>query len=179
MPGSAKQGKQESLQWIINAGPQNISTVLDVGPGGGTYAKLLKINNLTLSHAKWIAVEAFKPYIAQFELAKKYDTIYQEDIRNFDWSKTPNVDLAIFGDILEHMEKTEAQDVINTALDNSKYVLISIPIVKMPQGEVHGNKYEIHVKDDWSHQEVLDSFPHIQKSKALTHLGIYWLSKYD
>jgi hypothetical protein len=69
----------------------------------------------------------------------------------------------IAGDVLEHMTKEEALTVISNLLPRCKYFIISIPIIKWPQDAVNGNPFEIHVKDDWSDKEALESFPSIYK----------------
>jgi hypothetical protein len=105
-----------------------------------------------------------------------YDRIINEDARKLDWSTLPKVDLVIFGDVLEHMTKEESQMLVSQALTISKYVVISIPIVHSPQGAYGGNPFEIHVKDNWTHQEVLESFPYIIVSNGSKKIGVYWLS---
>ena len=175
MPFSSKQGKKQTVEWIQEAG--DIKTIFDVGAGAGTYPKLLKETHKILTDANWIGIEAWTDYIKEYDLESKYNTLYNEDIRTFNWSKVPNIDLTIFGDILEHMTKEEAQSLVNTALDHSKYISISIPVKHMPQGASYGNPFEIHVKDNWTHDEVLESFPYIKKSHKLKSIGVYWLSK--
>jgi hypothetical protein len=57
-------------------------------------------------------------------------------------------------------------------------VVISIPIHHCPQGAWGGNPYEIHVKDDWTHQEVMESFPGIKQFlKKTKTIGVYWIEK--
>jgi hypothetical protein len=45
----------------------------------------------------------------------------------------------------------------------------------MPQDAVGGNPFEIHVKDNWTHQEVLVSFPNIIKFGTTKKIGVYWI----
>ena len=175
MPFSHRQGKKESVAWILSAG--NINSVLDIGVGSGTYSTLLRKSRPILANAKWYGIEAWSNYISEYDLNKKYDVLFNEDARRFDWSKLPNIDLTIFGDVLEHMTKLEAQELVNVALNYSKYVLISIPIQHAPQGASYGNPFEIHVKDNWSHEEMLESFPYIKNSLKCKSIGIYWLNK--
>ena len=175
MPFSNWRGKDASVSWIQQK--TDINTVVDIGAGSGTYPILLKETNQVLNNAKWIGIEAWEPYIEEFDLNNKYDVLYNEDARFLDWGKFGNVDLTICGDVLEHMTKEEAQGLINEALKHSKYVLISIPIKHMPQGAEHGNPFEIHVKDNWTHEEELESFPNIKQSKPVKKIGVYWLER--
>jgi SAM-dependent methyltransferase len=175
MGTSSKQGKSETANWVDN-NKDSIDSILDIGAGSGTYYKLLS----PLKLFKWSAVEAWKSYIEEFKLEKKYDTVYNEDIRNFKWPE--HYDLVIAGDILEHISKQEAEEVVTKILDHTKTLIISIPITHMPQEAINDNPYEYHVKDDWSHQEVLDTWGNLIKeywvpSGKKIQVGVYWLSK--
>jgi len=78
------------------------------------------------------------------------------------------------------MTKDEAISLVDNILNNAKVLIISIPIVHMPQDAYEGNPFEIHVKDNWSHEEILATWPskikrsYIKSRKAI--LGVYWLS---
>lgn len=172
MPTSSPSGKKQIRQWISK---QKINKVLDVGCGEGTYPKLLKEQYDILNNAEWWGVEAWTNYINEYNLNSLYNVIINDDARKINWSALPKFDLVIFGDILEHMTKEESQELVANALRKSKFVVISIPIVYSPQGAYGGNPFEIHVKDNWSHQEVLDTFPNIVESQSTKKIGVYWL----
>lgn len=160
----------ETKPWILEKiRKYKPRTILDVGAGSGTYADLLKNNGY--HRAKIDAVEIWEPYIKEFDLHSKYQNVYQEDIRTFD---EYDHDLIIFGDILEHMTIEEAVDVWRTASKNCSYAVISIPIVDYHQHAINGNPYERHIKEDWSHEEVLEVFPHIIDSWQGRITGAYW-----
>ena len=162
--------RPETKPWILNRiRKYKPRTILDVGAGSGTYADLLKKNGYT--RASIDAVEVWEPYIKEFNLDSKYRRVYQTDIRDFD---RYNHDLVIFGDILEHMSTEDALKVWDTASKYCAYAVISIPIIHYHQGEINNNPYEIHVKDDWSHEEVLQTFPHIVDSWRGGITGAYW-----
>lgn len=159
----------ESRPWavkkILSVKPDFI---LDVGAGSGTYADALT----NAGYSNTIdAVEAWQPYIDKFYLKKKYRKIFNQDIRIF---KYFDYDVVIFGDILEHMSKEEALEVWDRVSKQADYALISIPIIHYHQGAIDGNPYEVHVKDDWTHEEVLDSFSHITSSWTGDVVGAYW-----
>jgi predicted TPR repeat methyltransferase len=175
MGTSSKQGKPETVKWVDD-NKDTINSILDIGAGSGTYYKLLS----PLKAFKWSAVEAWKNYIEEFELEKMYDTVYNEDIRNFKWKE--EYDLVIAGDILEHMSKQDAEDIVKKILKHTKTLIISIPITHMPQEAINNNPYEVHVKDNWSHQEVLDTWKGKIKECWIptgkkVQVGVYWLSK--
>lgn len=170
MGNSSYEGKEWTQAFVQFCG-QNVKNVLDIGPGQGTYYHIL---NRQLKDAIWHGVEIFKPYIEKFNLEDHYDEIYNEDIRSF--SPKQDYDLIIAGDVLEHMTKEEAVEVVNKLLDYTKYFLISIPIVKWPQDEINDNPNEVHVKDDWSHNEILETFDAILTGFAGQQIGVYVLT---
>jgi hypothetical protein len=175
MPSSSKEGKSVIAEWLSEFSSE-ISTVVDLGVGNGTYYRLFNRKNSVLSHAKWIGVEAWEPYIELYDLKSTYDHIEQQDIRLVDYQKFGPIDLVFAGDVLEHMTKDEAVSLIEKLSMNSKRVIISIPIVHYPQDEVDGNPFECHIKDDWSHQEMLDTFPQIVKFWKGKVIGVYLLN---
>jgi SAM-dependent methyltransferase len=175
MPKSSKEGKDIIRNWLLDFN-DTVSKVVDLGPGRGTYHKYYARKARILTHAYWIGIEVWKPYLEEFGLNDIYDEVYVEDVRFFDFSKIGDVDLVFAGDILEHMTKEESVQVVLKVLKYSKKLIISIPIIYHPQHS-DVNPYEIHVKDDWSHEEVLDTFPHIKKHHKGEAIGVYLLEK--
>lgn len=159
----------ESRPWAINkilsVDPKFI---LDIGAGSGTYADALKDARYdgTID-----AIEIWQPYIDKFNLHKKYRNVYNQDIRLWD---ELDYDVVIFGDILEHMTKQQALKVWEKVSAQADYALIAIPIIHYHQGELEGNPFEKHVKDDWSHEEVLSSFSNIVDCWQGEVVGAYW-----
>jgi 2-polyprenyl-3-methyl-5-hydroxy-6-metoxy-1,4-benzoquinol methylase len=180
MGKSLSTGKQQTLEWFIK-NESKINRILDIGPGSGTYINLIKINNNVCSNAEWVGVEAWPEYIDRFQLNEKYDNVISEDIRNIDWNKLGNFSVAIAGDILEHMSKEDAIVLVEKILTHCSHLIISIPIIHMPQDAINGNPFEIHVKDDWSHDEVMNTWkPYIKdhyRKSGKSKVGVYWLEK--
>lgn len=171
MGNSSYQGKEWTMAFVQIAHREKaISKVLDIGPGQGTYYHILSPG---LPGSVWHGVEIFQPYIDQFNLTNFYNEVYNQDIRNF--NPEDNYDLVIAGDVLEHMEKEEAQSVVNKLLKQCRWLIISIPIIKWEQGVVNDNTHEIHVKDDWSHEEVVSSFGNIVYAFRGSQIGVYAL----
>ncbi len=198
MPHSKKAGKPIIVDWVNQLKSQNKlvhNTTLDIGPGEGPYLNWLKhkyqgggdkfqtlkqnwIQNAgPLANSKWTGVEIWTPYIEKYDLKNRYDVIINEDIRKIDYSNIGPFDVAIAGDVLEHMSKEDAVNVVDSVLKISNYLFISIPIIHYPQAEAHGNPYEAHVKDDWSHSEMMDTFPQIIEHHAGRRVGVYMLTK--
>lgn len=168
MPTSDKQGKFIAKALIKEADP---STIWDMGAGDGTYRNLMWDEPID---SVWIAVEIWKPYIDEFQLKRDYDAVYDLDIRETDFflAADSNRDLAIFGDVLEHMTEDEARKVILDAKKAFRWILVSIPIVHAPQGEVNGNPYEAHVKH-WGFDEMHAAMGYCMAFKGHT-IGLYW-----
>ena len=176
MPKSSKEGKDIIRNWLLEFN-DTVSKVIDLGPGRGTYHKYYARKAHILNHAYWIGIEVWEPYLKEFGLKDIYNEMYVEDVRFFNFSKIGNVDLVFAGDVLEHMTKEEAIQVVSEVLKYSKKLIISIPIIYHPQDAYEGNPFEIHIKDDWSHEEVLNTFPHIKKHHKGEAIGVYLLEK--
>lgn len=174
MPRSSNEGKEQIKDWVTTISPVH-QRILDVAVGQGTYHTLFKdLKNLDNCH--WTGIEIWPRWVKKFALAEKYDSFFQEDIREFNYTQLERVDITFAGDVLEHMTKDEAINVVNKILEVSDNLIISIPIVYMPQEDDGGSPYEVHVKPDWSHSEVLETFPHIKHSWTGKEIGVYWLS---
>ncbi len=170
MPTSHNHNIEYVTRLIRHHSPE---TILDVGAGAGKYGHLLRAIYLD---PKVDAVEVWEPYIKKYKLKSLYNKIYQIDIREF---SNFNYDLIILGDVLEHMSKEDAVKVMNLIKLQAKMAIISIPICHCPQGHVHGNPYEEHVKDDWTHDEVYETFSNIFDSMQFEETATYFLDYRD
>jgi len=139
-------------------------TVLDVGCGYGRWGYLVR-EIMDIVHTRYAketwqtiidAVEIYAPYITPAH-NYIYTKIYTEDIRTFN----PNMvyDLIILGDIIEHLDKPEAQTVIDKLRPLCKNLIITTPNGYIPQGEVLNNPHEIHKcgfsQDEFIKQDAL------------------------
>lgn len=176
MGGSVRNGKETIVNWVKTL--ENVNTIVDVGAGSGTYYNLFVEEFGMLKNARWIGLEVWKPAIEKWGIDKVYSSVINEDARTFDWTKVSNIDLVIMGDVLEHMKKEEAMALVDKVLDHSRYGIISIPVKHWPQGAINDNPYEVHVKDDWSHREVMETFSnYIIKEEKAGKIGVYLLEK--
>jgi len=179
MGTSLASGKEQILSWF-QQNEKDIKCVIDIGAGSGTYVKLIKENAGCCVDAEWIGIEAWLPYIQEFNLSNRYNRILNTDVRTLDWNTlTPSVVIA--GDILEHMTKIDAITLVNQVLASTNTMIISIPIRHMPQDAINGNPFEVHVKDDWSHEEVMDTWAHYithyYRKSVKSKIGVYWLER--
>jgi hypothetical protein len=129
-----------------------VQHVIDVGAGAGGWLEFLKQHTPA---ARWTAVEIWRPYINQFHLASRYDTVVAADARTIEF---PPADLMIFGDVLEHMYPDEATACWERALLASRWVVASLPIyIRYEQGELEGNVHETHLHH-WDHDSFMEAF---------------------
>lgn len=110
------------------------ATILDVGAGAGTWQTWWR-------RGEWTAVEIWEPYIERFGLADRYARVLLGDARALDLGGP--YDLAICGDVLEHVEcPLSLFQRIRTV---ARQLLVQVPVGVWPQGPEEGNPYEAHV----------------------------------
>lgn len=167
MPLSSAEGKTWTRDRIHALAADGPLSVLDIGPGVGTYAKLLAGPEI----ARLTGVEIWEPYVDTYRLRDYYDEIILGDAREVE---LPPVDVVILGDVAEHMSADDALRLWQRAVDAARLaVYLSIPIVHYPQGELEGNPHEHHVVEDWKHESVLEAFPGIGEWWLGSEVGVY------
>lgn len=173
MPGSSPKGKLAILD--LKSELPHVKKILDVGPGWGTYSKLLRKEN-----EEWDAVEIFEPYIRKFQLHKYYNNVYNTDIKDF--KPTKGYDLVILGDILEHITFNEGVEVLRNIFSFTKYCLLSLPLDDETGADLensHDYWHNIHEKhlSVWSNAQFLnvthDLHAEIIGLKKYEELGVY------
>lgn len=129
------------------------STILDVGPGIGTYYDLLKDK-----FQKIDCVEIFKKNIEIFNLNDKYRKVYNQNIKDY---KYEYYDLIIMGDIIEHLNIKDATQVLKYALNKCKEIIVAVPY-EYSQGIEEGNIYEVHIQDDLTEEIMKKRYPYLK-----------------
>lgn len=133
------EGKDFIKDFLLD---KNIKRILDVGPGSGNYFDLLSPH----IDCEWVGVEIYPLYLDMFNLRGKYSTLIFTDIYDLDWESLDRFDAIIFGDVIEHMGYSRAQEVLAKAIDYGTWLVLSLPIVEFPQGASYGNEHEAHVE---------------------------------
>lgn len=170
MPYSTPTGKDEIKKllqsWIVSPRMR----VIDLGCGAGAYGKLLAETQCHI-----IGIDAVD-YRARFRLRRYYEKVLIHDIRDGDFLKTlGHFDVAIAGDVLEHMATEEAQSVLATMQELADRVLVALPY----EYEQHtGDKWEDHVQDDLTPGIVSKRYPsltpiHIYGTDGVPEYGYY------
>lgn len=186
MPTSDAEGKDWSLERFLRHLPR---TVCDIGPGEGTYARLFRPHDPDGPGVWWTGIEAHKPYVAKYKLKSTktrcmYDQIHVEDVRGSE-GHLFHRDLVICGDVLEHMPREDAVDLLRRIVegpadaDGAGHILISLPIVESVQGEVDGNPHEAHVHqwDAADMDRVLAGLGGGVEAMRGGTLGVWWWSR--
>ena len=153
MPVSIQVQITHCLNKIIELQPRS---VLDVGCGFGKWGYLCReyldvFPGRPFKH-QWTtridAIEFFEPYIMEHQRFL-YSNIMIGDVR--DLCKTiDNYDLIIAGDVIEHMFKDEAEEVVETLYARAnKLLMVNIPIGEgWLHPEQYGNPAELH-RSEW------------------------------
>lgn len=162
MPYSSDEGKEWMLRRLVELAP---GVVLDVGAGWGTYARLVRPY---LPDAVLMAVEVHEPYVERFGLQELYDLVLVADVRTL---PLPLCDVAILGDVLEHLPRSDAVAVWEKVRRTAATTLLSLPIVKYPQGTSEGNPHEAHLHT-WDHEQVM-ALGGITSYRLGKQIGVY------
>jgi len=157
MPYSIRDGKEEIVNWFKHQ--HDIKTIVDVGPGAGIYPRVLG------DTYEWIGIEIWAPYVTLFNLHEIYKDIIIADVRHV---ILPKGDCVILGDVLEHMPKSDAKEVLRRCEEKYPHIIISTPINGMIQSGAE-NPFEAHV-GLWTFDELsefLVDFPIKARSDIL------------
>ena len=167
MPLSSREGKTWIRDRVHALGAAEPVSILDIGPGVGTYAKLLAGPEISTV----AGIEIHEPYVTTYRLNDFYDELIIGDARTVPF---PRADVVVLGDVAEHMSEADALRLWDKAAEAAgKAVYLSIPIVHYPQHAIEGNPHEIHVVDDWNHERVLAAFEGIGQWWTGTEVGVY------
>jgi len=112
-------------------------TVLDVGAGYGKYGLLAR------EFGEASRVDAIDANPPRFPV---YDQVYLGDLREIDTllpADAPHYDLALFIDVIEHLEKADARAFLAKLTGRAKRVLVTTPWGFRPQ-EIPGMPWETH-----------------------------------
>lgn len=160
-----------------------VNEILDIATGAGTYSNRYRILFQT---SNWTGIEVWEEFVEKFDLKNKYDQLIVHDARTFDYATLPKIDLAFAGNVLEHMTKQEAIGLVNSVLNNTRCLIVSVPVVNLLQDELEDNPYrsiesrrqhQINVRPDWEEKEFLKTFGDLVIAAHVDgNIGVYVLS---
>ena len=132
-----------NLTLVKKINPQKI---LDVGIGFGRWGilfrEILEIWDEDNYSGKWKrqidGVEIFEGYLKEYHKLF-YTNIFRMDIREFIKINEEKYDLINCGDIIEHFEKKEGENLIKSFLERTTYLLINLPLGKYWEQDIKNN----------------------------------------
>lgn len=169
MPGSYRYFDPQALSWL-NDHFSPSSILLDVGPGQGKWGRYMQ-GSCTMD-----AVEPFYPYIYQFKLREVYRRVFNTTIQQFVLQENPcegqHYDLAIFGDIIEHLSVEDAQTVLGYFHQAGTKLLVQVPYL-YKQGKLAPEDYEDHRQEDLTHELMSRRYPMLIPLIRDDAMGVY------
>lgn len=165
MPGSSDLFIQEVEQTIRELNP---STVLDVGTGAGKYGTLIR---RILPNTLIEGLEPDSSYIPRFNLENIYNSIHNltaKEYINKLWGTDKTYDLVIFGDVIEHMLKSEGKDILEFFCYRTKHILVLYPDHYIQYNYENSHPLENHVSI-W-HEGDFSNFDYSIEHKPPIHM---------
>lgn len=145
MPTSWNIFDEEASKVIEAINPLN---VVDVGCGEGKYCDILRE---AAPNAWIVGYEPTAAYVHKYNLMERYDELWAEPAKRLMRLVDKKYDLVIFGDVLEHMPKSEGMDLIHFLLYRTKFILMMVPI-RYLQDDAGGVLAEAHISS-WNPTE--------------------------
>lgn len=154
MPTSTEIFKKETIEFIKQRFSPN-TNILDIGAGSGIYADLLRANYPNLD-----AVEAYEPYLNQFNLQQKYREVVVGDITTTSHNLR-HYSLFILGDVFEHIAEKQAKELLQKliAIPDSE-IIVAVPF-SSPQSDLFNNPYERHQQPRLTFSKMLKLYPEL------------------
>jgi hypothetical protein len=154
----------------------NPATIVDFGAGKGKYGKMVK--NIR-RHIHTTAVEIDKKTAWYLRIHLIYNKVVRRDILGWLRKNHRIYDLAIFGDVLEHLCKDDIYAVVNLALKYFKNILIIVPVGEEKQGPIDGNVYETHLtiitEDFFERFNIIDKVLKEVTDEPNLHKMVVWI----
>ena len=122
-------------------GNMTVRTHLDIGAGAGKYGRMV-----AQEHPESVrtAIEIWPPYVEQFRLRTIYQDVRVMPVADLMDDPDQAWDLVTAGDVLEHLPKSRALDLIEWLIYRSQVIWVQVPL-RYPQNSVNGNRFEAHV----------------------------------
>lgn len=126
------------------------SRALDVGAGSGKYGRLLR---RAASGCEVVALEADPSHPDRFALSDVYRRVEVCDAAR--WWRTNSeetFDLVVVGDCLQHLPKSDGQDLLNAMVYRCAWLVVLVPEF-IVQGAVDGADSAVH-RSVWSERDM-------------------------
>ena len=116
--------------------------VVDFGAGGGKNGRIAR--RILQDSVKLIAVEGSEITTKMLSDEGPYDEVYNALIQDWVFKDSNIYDLAIFGDVLEHLKPKDIHTVIRQCLNKFKHIIVICPLHDIFQDDFYGNPLEVH-----------------------------------
>jgi hypothetical protein len=116
--------------------------IVDFGAGAGKNGKIAR--SVLREEATIIAVEGFEPTARMLAAEGPYDAVCHALIQDWVFADQESYDLAIFGDVLEHLRPGEIHGVLRQCLKKFSHIIVVCPLHDILQNEISGNALEAH-----------------------------------
>lgn len=148
MPYSHPAHYAKTVELIKSNFNKDDTYIIDIGVGAGIYRDLLPEYHID-------GIEVYEKYINDFNLRSRYDNIFNEDAVDFNYTNKYN--LAIMGDVLEHLKISEAKKILNALVENNTSIITQVPYL-YEQGIYDGNIHEVHIQADLTDELFLKRY---------------------
>jgi len=118
------------------------ASLVDFGAGGGKNGRIAK--QILGEACRLVAVEGFEQTVAMLRTTNLYHEAHCALLQEWVANNTMPYDLAIFGDVMEHLKPGEIHTVLSKCLTQFKHVIIVTPLHDLYQDELYGNDLETH-----------------------------------
>lgn len=115
-------------------------------------------------------VEIFAPYVERFKLRDLYRDVTIADART--WRMSKRYDVAILGDVLEHMRAEEGEALLHRLATMCEHIIISVPWM-YAQGPSEGNDAEEHLQPDLTPAVMAVRYPQLSMRFQGSVVGVY------
>jgi hypothetical protein len=151
--------------------------IVDFGAGGGKNGRIAR--QVLNASATLVAVEGYDKAADMLARGSLYDQVCHTMIQEWVSNATAEYDLAVFGDVLEHLTPAEIHKVIRQCLKRFRYIIVVCPLHDIFQEAEYGNSLEIH--RTYITQQFFDRYDpiekHIAKSEEWTIMNVLIVSQ--
>lgn len=130
-------------------------TILDLGCGYN--ASPVSNQVLKISCSKLVSVDAHPPcimHLTNSDAAAKDWDIQMSDIISYVENMQTDFDCVLLLDVLEHLTKTDGQDLLANLKQHTKRIVIWLPLGNCPQDPYDGNERQLH-QSTWHENDLM------------------------
>jgi hypothetical protein len=116
--------------------------VVDLGAGGGKNGRLIKES--LGNRCRLVAIEGYEKTVQMLVEQGLYHEVHHELLQDWIQKDSHHYDLAIFGDVLEHLTPKEIHCVIKQSITKFDHIIITSPLYDIFQEQSYNNPLEVH-----------------------------------